>query len=722
MPTPPTQSVLFEKVEPTTVTSLFSGGEVRILVHGHVAYAYREDDLTHRDLVVMGLRGIGIRGKRIAAVCRISESEVTRVRRRFEKGGAAGLVRTAMHEGLSPLSREERSRAITMRRAGASLDTVARTMRMSLPRVIATLEAEGLGSVGRGHRIQFGPQLSLPEVTESEPAPEEELSSEDVVCPSSEVPDDDEELRPGMPLAVGTEHRSQYAGLVLLTSALCDLGIMPALSAASAKRSEKAVYSAPTIAMTLCAGIAAGYHSLESLHERDAYGLGVVLGTERCPSVRTLHRALTQMTATYDRVALHRELARHLARRAPMDVRVFGVDIHFKAYSGKERIDKGWNSKHRLAEKGLADVVVTDAMGRAWLREQVPAGSHLSACLGPMAEQLRVAIPETTIVLVSDRGGFDFDVLEELDVAGVKYIAWVPASVNLPDLAAIAPAADGIGGAAFEHPRMKHASRLIVERDGRALLPLCTNVDAAAMDDAEVVATLRALRGMQENSFKSGRQRAGIDHLSDRGKATHAPDDRIIDNPEHARLKEELKQLNQTVTEIESCPERCTKRGKWTSEYVAAHLQQHTTQKLLRDAPARVERRDVDPGAERAWLCTTKRDLVVPLRYLVDNAVRDLVDHLGDSLSATEHEHDASTRARTLMALLQAPGTLRFEKRHVVVTLELPLPPAPHARIARALEGMDELQPRFTDGVRTVRFRLAPRVTCGSIPLAPNSP
>ncbi|MCA9579253.1 MAG: hypothetical protein KC668_27685, partial [Myxococcales bacterium] len=63
-------------MDPTTVTSLFSGGQVRILVHGHVVYEYQEDDLTHRDLAVIGLRRIGLRGKRIAMVCRVSESEV----------------------------------------------------------------------------------------------------------------------------------------------------------------------------------------------------------------------------------------------------------------------------------------------------------------------------------------------------------------------------------------------------------------------------------------------------------------------------------------------------------------------------------------------------------------------------------------------------------------------------------------------------------------------
>jgi len=42
------------------------------------------------------------------------------------------------------------------------------------------------------------------------------------------------------------------------------------------------------------------------MHERDARGLGVVLGLERSPSVRTLHRAIAQMVDTYDPIALPR--------------------------------------------------------------------------------------------------------------------------------------------------------------------------------------------------------------------------------------------------------------------------------------------------------------------------------------------------------------------------------------------------------------------------------
>ena len=79
------------------------------------------------------------------------------------------------------------------------------------------------------------------------------------------------------------------------------------------------------------------------------------------------------------------------------------------------------------------------------------------------------------------------------------------------------------------------------------------------MDVVEVVETLGALRGMQEDSFKLGRQRSGVDHLSDCGEAARASDNRIVDKPEYVCPIEEFEHLNETVWEIESCREVCTR-------------------------------------------------------------------------------------------------------------------------------------------------------------------
>ena len=129
----------------------------------------------------------------------------------------------------------------------------------------------------------------------------------------------------------------------------------------------------------------------------------------------------------------------------------------------------------------------------------------------------------------------------------------------------------------------------------------------------------------------------------------------------------------------------------------------------MRDLPAKVPRNTPEPAAQRAWLKTRNQALLGPLKNATDNARRGLLDALGDALSPSDKTHDASARTRTLRALLEAPGTVRFGVERVEVTLELPLPPAPHGRLAAARVALDAHGLRFLDGERRITFRLAPR-------------
>ena len=228
----------------------------------------------------------------------------------------------------------------------------------------------------------------------------------------------------------------------------------------------------------------------------------------------------------------------------------FGLDGHFKAYSGEEPIDKGWDSKRRLASKGIADVVVTDAHGFTWSTHPVAAGSALSQHLEATAHTMRGILGnERPIVVSFDRGGFDFDVLDALDRDGFYYVGYVPASVTLPDLGAVAPSTDGVGEVAWDHGRLHHRARLLVERDGASLIPVVTNLPTL-VDAAFVVQELRVHRGAQENSFKAARSFAHIDRLVDRGGASRAPDDRLIPNPARAALKEEQRRVATRLAEL----------------------------------------------------------------------------------------------------------------------------------------------------------------------------
>ena len=130
---------------------------------------------------------------------------------------------------------------------------------------------------------------------------------------------------------------------------------------------------------------------------------------------------------------------------------MYGIDGHFKRYSGKEPIDKGWNSKARLVTKGLQDVYVTDEHGCMLYRKPVGAGDALSSHVLDVAQALREGGGEgPRIVVAFDRGGFAFEVLNQLDQEGFGYITYVPAKVNMPDLDRVAPEDDGIGAGEWQ--------------------------------------------------------------------------------------------------------------------------------------------------------------------------------------------------------------------------------------------------------------------------------
>jgi hypothetical protein len=535
------------------------------------------------------------------------------------------------------------------------------------------------------------------------------------------TPSEDTELMAGERIASGPfEHPCRYAGTLLLCAAAVFIGVASALDAAKVKRPITSVYGALEVLLALMAAWSAGYRSLEAMHERDARALGLVLGQERCPSVRTMHRAIGQMTKVFDPVELDAGLMRGLLLVRTPERFWVGADGHFKAYSGTAPIDKGWDSKRRIAAKGVLDVMITDEQGWTWQCSPVLAGDSLSKHLLARARTLRGIVGTARpIVVASDRGGFDFKVLNQLDADEFSYVGYVPWSVSLPELSTVAPKEDGIGEALWTHHRLTHKARLIVERDGNALIPMVTNL-TTLVDVSAVVDGLRGQRGAQENSFKAGRAFVHIDALVDRGGATFAPDDRAIANPARVPLKRRLREVEAQLAALKSeCPQQDDGGRSLTQiaeDQLKAQVERSQIRSRLRATPAKVPRVTIDPRAKRATLKTRNRLLLQPLKYAADNARRWLLDVLGPALAPTDRDYDQSALPRTLLALLDAPGTVRFEKDVVTVTLDLPLPPTAHRRLAEALKGLDSRSLRFTDANRRVLFRLAPRPTRESLP------
>jgi hypothetical protein len=723
------QRGLFEATELAGLERAEVEGEIQLFYRGVPVYAFGADDPIGRDFVIASLLRSGLQGKTVAKLCGVSAGHVTGVRQRVAAGGFEALASRGRPGRPAKLTGSQLQRLRDLHATGMSMSEMGRVLGVSHHVVRQTLirlelptspserrqQQPPLAGIGRG---QARTELEEP----SRCAPTRGIA-EVAVADTNE----DEELLPGAELPPGpTEHPSRYAGTLLLAAAMAELGVPEALDEASVRRRDKAVYDARQMVVALACAWIAGFESLESMHERDARGLGVVLGLERSPSVRTAHRAIGDMVERFDPIALGTSLMHGLRAAGGQQPLLFGIDGHFKEYAGDAPIDKGWNPHKRLATKGLGLMMVHDTIGATWLSLPVDRGDSVSQHVLTAARRLRhVHGADAPIVLGFDRGGFRFETLRALDREGFGYLAWVPASAKTPSLATVAPSQDGVGAVVWEHGKLGHSARLLVQRDGAALLPAVTNLDAE-VEPADAMRMLRRVRGVEENAIKSARASTHIDRLVDRGIEREQPDDRPVKNRARTEMRDKKKQIGErldTLDEHEALEGR--RHRAVAQERFLLELQEAVLGEQLRQTPTELPRVAVDPEATRAWLRTKNRALLVPLKLAADNARRWLLATLGTALAPTDHDYDASAMPRTLMALLRAPGTVRFDRDHVEVTLELPLPPTAHARIDEALRALDHRALLFPDKrgpdlppPRKVRFRLAPRATRATLPHA----
>ncbi len=704
-------------------------GQVEILLHGRPVLPYSASDAVGRDFVIATLLHIGLRGKSVAQLCAMSEAHVTGVRKRVAAGGVEALAWRGKPGPRKKLTGRKLTKLRKLNAQGLSMSAIGRALSVHHTTVASALA--GLG-VERGAPVE---EPTLPQVggggvaehrDEGEGRHEAGASGSRESSPES-VAAQDEALAPGVELPVGpTEHPSRYAGTVLLAAAMAKLGVADALDEANVRRRDAAVYDARQMVIALACAWIAGFESLESMHERDARGLGVVLGLERSPSVRTAHRAIGDMVERFDPITLGTGLMRGLRAAGREQPLLFGIDGHFKEYTGDAPIDKGWNAHKRMATKGLAVMLVHDTQGVTWLSLSAAAGDALSQHVLTAARRLRhVHGTEERIVLGFDRGGFCFEVLCALDREGFGYLAWVPANAMKPPLFSVAPSEDGVGEVVWEHERLDHDARLLVERDGDALLPAVTNL-GPRVEPAEAIRMLRLVRGVEENAIKAARASTHIDHLADRGIEREQPDDRLVDNPARVEVRKAKKQVEQRLAVLDEHERVAGRRSRAIGEQrFLVELQEGIVEAKLRDTPAKLPRVALEPAATRAWLETKNRALLLPLKLAADNARRWLLVTLSSALAPTDHDYDATAMPRTLMALLRAPGTVRFGRDQVVVTLDFPLPPAAHERIDDALRSLDAQDLTFPDkrGLdlppsRQVVFRLEPRPTRATLPHA----
>lgn len=105
-----------------------AGELITICYQGLAVLTFERTDPIARDVVIASLLRLGLRGKTVAALCRMSEAHVSGVARRLAAGGTAALLARGKPGPAPTITGRALAKLRALRAAGASLDRIAATL------------------------------------------------------------------------------------------------------------------------------------------------------------------------------------------------------------------------------------------------------------------------------------------------------------------------------------------------------------------------------------------------------------------------------------------------------------------------------------------------------------------------------------------------------------------------------------------------------------------
>jgi hypothetical protein len=334
---------------------------------------------------------------------------------------------------------------------------------------------------------------------------------------------------------------------------------------------------------------------------------------------------------------------------------------------------------------GTSDYYIHDEDGRSVLRFAVPSHDSLPALLPPLSAKLRAALgDQQRILLAFDRAGAHAAPLAALRDAGFEFVTYERAPY--PTLPASAFAATEILGekVGLHESRLRNLGSgrgrvrriAVLTEDGRQV-----NFLAVSKEPAERLVEILWLRWRQENGFKHGVERWGINQLDGR-KVEQVPRGTIIPNPARSRYDRALRvarvaegDARRTIARL---PADDPKRTAAEADLAEALRLQTEIEALRAYVPKHAPVENTELADTLVRHAGQSKAVIDVIRVICANAEADLAALLAPHLTRPRE-------AKKVVAnLLAAPG-------QVIVTeaaIRVRLAPAANRAERRAIESM----------------------------------
>jgi hypothetical protein len=396
--------------------------------------------------------------------------------------------------------------------------------------------------------------------------------------------------------------------------------------------------------------------TIEGLSAHQPGELGILLGLDRVPEVKTLRRKLAELGEQQHAAKLAAALTERWAQGEPDELGVLYIDGHVRAYSGrKHRLAKTFVQKRRQCLPAATDTWVHNGAAEPLFFVTSPINTHLLALIDeaviPAARKQMG--PERVLTLIFDREAWSPRSFRRWKAQGIDVITYRKGKQTPWDALDFHPRVVEHDGQAETYWLAERSVQIIPatrkgaacwmreircrSANGHQTAILTTRQDLPL----EVIADRMFQRWRQENFFKYMQAEFNIDHLST--YATEPADPaRSVPNPERYRLDKSLKAKR---AQLGSAHVRLVDQQRDS----AAPAKQAQTQMLI----AQLET-DCAELAEQIGEMAKR----VPLSAVMDKA--DIVQHETERHTITQLIKVVAYRSESCLATLIEP----FFPRH----------------------------------------------------------
>jgi len=685
------------------------GNEVAYFASGVPVFVHAKDDAAGQRVAAVQMMELGLaRQEELSEALGVNRTTLYRQHRKVRAEGVLGVVdRKRGPQGPHRFSSEKCEQAQELLKQGLSMRRTALQVGVSETTIRLAVRRGVLG----------GAKASVV----STPAGPAERSQRDASCEGGVAVQRHTEpalarlgkLHEALPRFVAAE-AVRYGGALLGLPALLALGLLEAGEHTYGSL-RNGFYGLRATLLILSFMALLRLRAPEQLQGHPPGELGVLLGLDRAPEVKTVRRKLWELAARKQATQFSRGLAERWVRENAESVGLLYVDGHVRPYHGtKHSLPKAWVARRRLCMPATTDIWVNQQDAQPLFVVSAAANDDLLAMLrGQILPEVRALVGERRVTMVFDREGWSPKFFKEVFAQGFDVITYRKGAYPEWPREEFRTVNALVDGRPVSYELAEQSTQLLPGFRMREVRRLCANGHQTAIVTTrndwpiEVVAYRMFERWTQENFFRYMRQHFALDALVSYSVEPADPE-RSVPNPERKKLSKMLSAKRAALKELEQAygqqaranPEarRPTMRGfkiaqaKLSQQLRECEAECHELRQRLAQLPKRVPMKALLDEAEIVRFAPETKHLTDTIKMLAFRAETALLRCL--TLNGVPTENDGRALVREM--LLSSADILPQPQDHrLLVRLHSLANPRSNHALAKLCEALNALEIRY---------------------------